>query len=124
MILLLTTALTASRSAAQWPKKPTKMTFPSGRTVVILSVDEIELRIPKERGLESALSLYYETKVPRGDTVALGKEINEVWTWLKRDADHRKLRYALVFAQPADHHCAEGNALFSKMPDGSWKKNP
>jgi hypothetical protein len=100
------------------------MTFPSGRKVKILSVDQIELKDATGR-MDWALLLRYETRLKITDVVRLNKEIDEIWTWLKVDAEHRKLTLALIdVTDPSDATQAK-NFYFKQKPDGSWsRRNP
>lgn len=101
------------------------MTFPSGRKVKILSIVDIETKDATGR-LGNALYMRYETNLNITDPVALRKEIDEIWTWLKKDAEHRKLRKAIISAEES-HRVSDKqppnstNFVFEKQSDGSWK---
>ena len=119
--ILLVIALVSGRiaPAQQWPKE---MTFPSGRKVTIESVTQIHIK-ETDGQFGSALWLVYETKLKLANSIALQKEIDEIWTWLKVDVEHRKLTEAIInVAEPANPNLRRSMQFsFKKQPDGSWK---
>jgi hypothetical protein len=121
IILAVAVLSSTAASAQQWPKD---MTFPSGRKVRILSIDQFELKDVASGRMEWGLLLRYETKLKITDVVQLNKEIDEIWPWLKVDAEHRKLRRALIGVTDSSDDTPK-NFSFKKQPDGSWsRRNP
>jgi hypothetical protein len=120
--ILLAIALLSSiaSSGQQWPKE---MTFPSGRKVKIVYITQIHIKDYSGR-LGDALLLEYETKQKITDRVGLQKEVDEIWAWLKVDAEHRKLREALmeVVEPPPIHRRQNTQFTFKQQSDGSWQQ--
>lgn len=106
--------------AQQWPKE---MTFPSGRKVTIVDVTQIETK-DKTGRFGSALLLIYETKLKLANAAGLQKEVNEIWTWLKVDAEYRKLTEAFINVEEATNttHRRQIQFAFKKQSDGSWRE--
>jgi hypothetical protein len=138
MGILLSVLLCPPAPAQQ---KPKEMTFPSGRKVTIVAVEQIETK--DAIGIVSALLLEYETRLKITDTAGLQKEVDEIWPWLKVDVQHRKLTEAIiqvlesptrsptqkvdpaqrgwVFAKDPD--VAQRVWIFTKQSDGSWRSS-
>lgn len=90
----------------------------------ILDVIEMETKDTSGR-LFTSLHLEYETHQGFTNTVPLQKEIDEIWAWLKKDAEHRGLKDAaihVVEASKADSHPSTNGLTFSfkRKSDGSW----
>jgi hypothetical protein len=121
-IILTVTALSCLPAPAQ--QRPKDMTFPSGRKVTFLSVQEMEVK-HDDGGLGTALLLEYQTKLKIMDVVRLNKEIDEIWTWLKVDVVHRKLTEAVIRVVDSPDSATDRTFSFTKLPDGSWRRqNP
>jgi hypothetical protein len=121
-ILLAVALLPCSPASVQ--QTPKEMTFRSGRKVKIVSVQQIETK--DATGLGSALWLQYETRLKITDAVGLRKEVDEIWAWLKVDAEHRKLKEAIIeiveppgVGPPQDVNRTK--FIFKKQPDGYWR---
>src|SRR6266851_7980212 len=98
--LLALAVLPCSPTSAQHTSR--EMTFRSGRKVKIVSVLQVETKDAATGRFGSALRLEYETKLKTTDVVGLRKEVDEIWTWLKVDVEHRKLTEAIIeIVEPA-----------------------
>ena len=121
--ILLAIALLSSiaSSGQQWPKE---MTFPSGRKVKIVHVTQIHVKDGTSGRLGDALLLEYETKQKITDGVGLQREVDEIWAWLKVDAEHRKLTEAFmeVVESPPIQRRQNTQFTFKKQSDGSWQQ--
>lgn len=74
---------------------------------------------------ENGLVLEYETKLKLVEDAAVRKEIDEIWAWLKTDAEHRKLTEALILVEPKGGSAKSAERLsfvFKKQSDGSWAR--
>jgi len=102
------------------------MTFPSGRKVTIVAVQQVEFK--DDTGTTWALLLAYETRLKITDRVGLKKEVDEIWKWFKVDVEHRKLTVGLIDITEAPGVSPVQNdktvsSIFRKQSDGSWKRS-
>ena len=115
--VLLALALTCSCNAQQ-SSRPYKL--PSGRVVRVLGVGPISFtKAPP------ALILKYETDLKIGDTQALRKEADEIFSVLKADAENGKFTSAIVSANEKPTglilKSSKGyNFVYEKRADGQW----
>jgi len=74
--------------------------------------------------MDWALMMQYDTRLKITDAVRLNKEIDEIWSWLKIDAEHRNLTEALIDVTDASDAPAKA-FYFNKKPDCTWsRENP
>jgi hypothetical protein len=120
--LILVVALSLVEASAQYTAK--EMTFPSGRRVKIIDIQQIETKDDAGRW-GWALCMQYETKLKITDSVALNKEIDEIWKWLKVDASYRRLTEAIIQVLDPHDEKAQRTFSFTQTSDGSWRRqNP
>src|SRR5579864_7885468 len=123
---LLVAVASLSSTVASARQHPKETTFPSGRKVTIVDVQQIEFK--DDTGMEWALLLEYETRLKITDRVGLKKEVDEIWRWFKVDVEHRKLKVGLIDIKespgvsPVPNDKRAGS-IFRKQSDGSWKRS-
>jgi len=111
--------------AASGQKLPQEMTFPSGRKVLILR--KLTLLLKTTDGSKSnALVMQYQTRLDDVDGPAMQKEIDELWQWLRKDAEYRKMESAGidVLDGRSNDETPIRSFWFTREPDGSWKRSP
>ena len=121
ILFAITLLSSIASSGQQWPKE---MIFPAGRKVKIAYVTQIHIKDSASGGMGDALLLEYETTQTVTDSVGLQKEVDEIWAWLKVDAEHRKLTEAVMEAvePPPIHRRQNTKFTFKRQSDGSWRQ--
>lgn len=72
-----------------------------------------------------ALVLNYETDIPIDDKVALRKEVDEVWEYLKGDVEREGLKAGIIRATHVEGILLKSGKgygfVFVKQGDGTWQ---
>ncbi|MFN8389952.1 MAG: hypothetical protein U0136_06655 [Bdellovibrionota bacterium] len=118
IIVVLSMVLLCSVTAQAQSLQP--YTLPSGKQIRAYSVTKMNLPAGP------ALVMNYETAVRIEDTENLRKEIDEIWSLLKGDADKAGVKSAVI---RATHYETSGifrrgkgyGFAFTKAADGSWQ---
>lgn len=98
------------------------VTLPSGKQVKTLGVGQINF---PQSG--PALMLRYISDVPMSDTLALGREADEIWTGFRIDVENARLNSAILSAKspPSSGLVSRSqgyNFVFTRGPDGRWSR--
>lgn len=96
--------------------------LPSGKEVKVIAVGPIQFADPKS---PPALMMKYQTDLKISDKVNLRKEVDEIWSYFKNDAEQNHFTGAIISANEAPSgllfKTSEGyNYVFEKRADGKW----
>ena len=99
------------------------VTLPSGKTVRVINVMPIRFSSG-----ETSLMLKYQTDLKISDRTALQKEVDEIWSSFRTDAENAHVQSAIVSANevPQGMIIKSGQAfnfVYQKNPDGTWQQH-
>jgi hypothetical protein len=119
ILAMLIVCMTTACSVQGQPTREVKL--PSGKIVNVIGVGQISFSNDSP-----ALMLKYQTGLKITDTVALRKEVDEIWESFEAEVEQAKVRCAIVSANEIPRgvlfKTASGyNFVFTKQPDGSWR---
>jgi hypothetical protein len=123
LIFLAGSVLLASACEKEAPPPQYRIvTLPSGKQVKTLGVGQINF---PQSG--PALMLRYISDVPISDTLALGREADEIWTGFRIDVENARLNSAILSANspPSGGLVSRSqgyNFVFQRGPDGRWSR--
>ena len=101
-------------------------TLPNGKELKVLGLTKTHMATPN--GIVSFLKLDYQTDLPLADKAAIEKEVSEIWTYFKNDAEQAGLTEAVirVNSAPTGTIIKESQSIgfsYKKEPDGSWSRS-
>lgn len=118
--IVLSILLLSAASCSRDPHEFELTKLPSGREVRITSV--LRMNFPQAG---DALVLHYETDIPIEDKVALRKEVDDVWEYLKDDVERENLKAGIIRATKVEglfFKSGKGHGfVFVKQGDGTWQ---
>jgi hypothetical protein len=94
--------------------------LPSGKQVKITGMNKMDFA-----NSDPALVLNYQTDIPIDDTVALRKEVDEIWRVFQRDVEAANLKGGVIRATHLEGTGLVKNGkgygfVFVKREDGKW----
>lgn len=118
---LIVLVCTAACTSTGPPVKEVKL--PSGKLVKVLAVSRVYFSNDSP-----ALILRYQTDLKITDSLALRKEVDEIWESFRADVERANLQNAMVSAQDKPQgwlikKASQYNSVFKKQQDGSWRQN-
>jgi hypothetical protein len=117
LILLLSLALTCGCRDEQ---KYTLRDLPSGKKVKVLGVHAVKLG-----EVSTGLMLQYQTDLEFDDSLAVQREVSDIWTFFKSDVERANLADAIISVNEGRRGFILGHNrtlyyYFKKRADGSW----
>jgi hypothetical protein len=117
--ILILLVLASGCSAAR-PQESKLFTLPSGKQIKVTGISKMDF--PKS---DSALVMNYETGVSIDDTLALRKEVDEIWALFQKDVENAGLKAAIIRAIHVEGSGLIKNGkrygfVFEKREDGKW----
>lgn len=100
------------------------VTLPTGKQVKVLSSHPWTFRDG-----QTSMMLEYETDLKISDSVALRKEVQELWVFFRQELDLTEFTSAIIGAHEAPSgfivtHSKAFNYVFTKRKDGFWDMAP
>ncbi len=99
----------------------TPYTLSSGRTIKVIAVGPMQAKFGR------GLALSYQTDRGLSDVDALRKEVAEIWTDFRRDAEQAKVDFAVIMANEAPVGMIVSqnkvfNFVFERKPEVGWSE--